>query len=110
MYTWSNGWDCHSTTYSSSVFIKACRHIGIKQLFKCGTDLSCSHLLDIQEKDFIIHTRWPSLLLFNQLRLEGPLSITWHIDLNRPVVSINGLIGMTVAAVGAYANLVFIIT
>ena len=68
---------------------QVCRYISIVKLFKRGTDFAGGHALGVEEEDFIIHACESSLLFFNELRLEGTVSITGNIYLNRSVVCIN---------------------
>ena len=69
---------------------QACRYIGIVKLFERGADFTGGHALGLEEEDCIIHACESSWLCFNERRLEGTVSITRNIYLNRAVVCING--------------------
>lgn len=59
--------------------------IGIVHLLEAGGDLPGSHALGIQAMDLVIHGRESYLVLFNQLRLKGAISVSGDLNQKRPV-------------------------
>lgn len=62
---------------------------------KAGED----HPAGIQGQDLLIEAVQARLSLFHQLRFKGTLSITRHVDLKRPLLSLHGFLTGAIALV-----------
>jgi hypothetical protein len=75
------------------------RDVDAIEIAKMSDDLSHAHAAGVHRNDFLVEARKPPLILGDQVRIEGRLPISRHIQLYPSGVGNHRLLAVAVAAV-----------